>query len=245
VNVKIFGKSVTGRVRTINQDHISYSYDPTIGIICDGIGGHKGGEIASEIATEAIKKNVIKGYKNNQETIPHLLGKAFFIANKQVRKFGRKNKKFHNLGTTAICLCFTNKSLFIGHIGDSRCYLFYQNYFWKLTNDHNIAYYLRLGVINDMQTHHHKALVKAIGLEDICQIDVYEIPLLREMVFLTCSDGLSDMLKDTQIKTIINHNQKQPKKLLESLINEANQAGGRDNISIIVAKIDKKPLHPT
>lgn len=224
-----------GRVRTINED--SLLVDSHCLVICDGMGGHLAGEVASKLAVQAIKDFPFSG----QEPLSEVKS-AIEHAQKEILSAASKHDKYKGMGST-ITLALINAlgsegvELTLGHVGDSRCYLFYDDQLEQLTSDHSmVAELLRHGTITEMEAKTHKKrhiLTQALGSEEI-DIELENRNLLPGSILLLCSDGLTDVVNDDQISQVLADTQNH-ENVAENLVELANELGGPDNISVIVA----------
>ena len=235
------GKSDVGKAREMNQDsfYISEEKDKiNLFILADGMGGYKGGEIASKLAVVSAKNFIVNNFEKIQkekEEILKLISDAIEYANFVVYEKSKESPEISDMGTTLdICLVYNNK-VFIGHIGDSRVYRIRKNVIRKLTNDHSyVAQLVKEGKItkDEAYTHPRKnMLLKAVGSRSLVEPDVMYKGFIKDDILLMCSDGLTNMLKDTEIYQILLDNPGNP---VDVLIKRANDAGGVDNITAIV-----------
>ena len=239
--MRILGKSDVGKAREMNQDSF-YVSDVNDGIklfiLADGMGGYKGGEIASNLAVASARNFIYNNFPNivkEKEEILKLLNDAIEYANFVVYEKSKENTEISDMGTTLdICLIYNNK-VFIGHIGDSRVYRIRKNIIRKLTNDHSyVAQLVKEGKITKEEAYNHprkNMLLKAIGCNSLVEPDVMYKGFIKDDILLMCSDGLTNMLKDEEIYQILLEN---PDKPVEVLIKKANDAGGSDNITAII-----------
>ena len=239
--MRILGKSDVGKAREMNQDSF-YVSDVNDGIklfiLADGMGGYKGGEIASNLAVASARNFIYNNFPNivkEKEEILKLLNDAIEYANFVVYEKSKENVEISDMGTTLdICLIYNNK-VFIGHIGDSRVYRIRKNIIRKLTNDHSyVAQLVKEGKITKEEAYNHprkNMLLKAIGCNSLVEPDVMYKGFIKDDILLMCSDGLTNMLKDEEIYQILLEN---PDKPVEVLIKKANDAGGSDNITAII-----------
>ena len=236
-----FAKSDVGKVREMNQDfyYISKPEDKLqIFIVADGMGGYKGGEIASRLAVETSKNYIINNFdsiEHDRESILKLVKSAIEYANLVVYEKSKESQDLENMGTTIdICLIIGNK-VYIGHVGDSRVYRKRRDFFRKLTTDHSYVQKLVSdGTITKEEAYNHpkkNMLIKALGCSSYVEPDVMVKGFLKDDVLLMCSDGLTNMLKDEKIVEIINEN---PEKACNILVDKANEQGGYDNITAII-----------
>lgn len=239
--MRAFGKSDIGKVRDMNQDsfYISSPQDEVqLFIVADGMGGYKGGEIASKLAVETSKNYIINNFnsiEHDRENILNLIKSAIEYANLVVYEKSKEVPELENMGTTIdICLILQNK-VYIGHVGDSRVYRKRKEFFRKLTTDHSYVQKLVSdGTITKEEAYNHpkkNMLIKALGCSSFVEPDVMVKGFLKDDILLMCSDGLTNMLRDEEIVQIINQN---PMEACNKLVDEANNKGGLDNITAVI-----------
>ena len=239
--MRAFGKSDIGKVRDMNQDsfYISSPQDEVqLFIVADGMGGYKGGEVASKLAVETSKNYIINNFnsiEHERESILNLIKSAIEYANLVVYEKSKEIPELENMGTTIdICLVIQNK-VYIGHVGDSRVYRKRKEFFRKLTTDHSYVQKLVSdGTITKEEAYNHpkkNMLIKALGCSSFVEPDVMVKGFLKDDILLMCSDGLTNMLRDEEIVKIINQN---PMEACNRLVNEANDKGGLDNITAVI-----------
>ena len=238
----VFASTDIGMSRNMNQDYYYISDDEelSIFILADGMGGYNGGEIASKIAVESARKFLEENFKkvqNDRKQIVNILKSATNYANNTVYEISKENKNLEEMGTTLeICLIYNNK-IYISHIGDSRVYSIIDGKIQRLTIDHSyVEKLVRDGTITREEAENHPkkhVLIKALGCVPEVEPDIIEAELKKEEIIVICSDGLTNMLKDEQIKNIVINNIENPEK---ELIKEANIAGGYDNITAIIIR---------
>ena len=240
MRVLMAGATNKGRTRKTNQDSIFYDEVLGVGIVADGIGGRKGGEIASSMAVTNMR-NVIRNSKRiKRDEARPLLISGVDRANLAIIARGEHDPTLAGMGTTLECLLFLQNQIFLAHIGDSRTYLYYRANQWQITLDHNVQNFLERGWIkagNLPQEWKGQALVRALGLSNHCEVDVYQKRLRLGELYITASDGLFDMVSDHEICHLVKGYQDDIKKIPEILINEANRKGGRDNITVLICKV--------
>ena len=240
--MRILAKSDVGRAREINQDSFYVSDikdDIKLFILADGMGGYKGGEIASSIAVESVKNyicvNFAKIENKEKDVILNLIEGAIEYANNVVYEKSREVPELNEMGTTLdVCLIYGNK-VFIGHVGDSRVYRIRKNIIRKLTTDHSyVEKLVKDGSITKEEAYNHpkkNMLLKALGCESLVEPDVFYKAFLKDDILLMCSDGLTNMLRDNEIYDVLLKNPDKPE---NALINRANIVGGYDNITAII-----------
>ena len=237
----VSAKSDVGKAREMNQDYY-YASDPMsatkLYILADGMGGYKGGEVASSLAVNTVKRYILNNIENiekEKEEIMQLIASAIEYANMVVFEEAQKNPELKEMGTTIdVCLIYSNK-IFIGHVGDSRVYRIRKNIIRKLTTDHSyVEKLVREGTITKEEAYNHpkkNMLTKALGCNTLVEPDVAYKGFLKDDQLLMCSDGLTNMIKDDEIYKILKNN---PDEAAEILVNRANMQGGYDNITVIV-----------
>ena len=239
--LRILAKSDIGKAREMNQDsyYVSDVKDEIqLFILADGMGGYKGGEVASSLAIESTRQYIEKYFKKvvkEKTDILNLLNSAIEYANKVVYEYSQQNIELRDMGTTLdVCLIYNN-NVFIGHVGDSRVYRIRKHIIRKLTNDHSyVEKLVKEGTISKEQAYNHpkkNMLMKAIGCQSLVEPDVMYKGFLKDDIILMCSDGLTNMLKDDEIYNVLLKNPENP---VDALIDNANQLGGYDNITAII-----------
>ena len=234
------GSTHRGRVRPYNQDSVFYSEHLGIGMVADGIGGNKGGEIASSMAISGVRKEVMKvGKLNEQEVIP-FLNETINKVNIQILARGVGQADISKMGTTFECILISDDHIFITHVGDSRSYLFSNGRLSQITQDHNIENCVEKGWIKASELHRGhdpKALTCALGFSYESKIDFFQKKAEVGEMFLLASDGLTDMVSPKRIERILADPKHDFSDLPEVLIAQANRAGGRDNITVVIATV--------
>ena len=239
----VFAKSDIGKVRELNQDSYYISQEteePKLYLLADGMGGYKGGEIASKMAIDSAKKyiqNNFEGIVKEKEEILKLIKNAVEYANMVVYEKSKENKELEGMGTTLEIVLIYNNKAYIGHIGDSRIYRIRKSFIRKLTQDHSYVQKLvKDGTITQEQAVHHpqkNMLMKALGCNAFVEPDVMVKGFLKEDILVMTSDGLTNMVSQEEIF-------KQAKKDIEQapkeLVKQANENGGYDNITVVVIK---------
>lgn len=239
--MEAFASTDIGKVRDMNQDSYYISTqddDVKLYIVADGMGGYKGGEIASRLAIESAKnyiRNNFADIKKEKEQILDLIKNAIEYANMVVYERSKEIKELSGMGTTIdICLIHLNK-VFIGHVGDSRVYRQRKDFFRKLTVDHSyVEQLVKEGNITKEEAYNHpkkNMLTKALGCTAFVEPDVMVKGFLKDDILLMCSDGLTNMLKDEKISEIIKAD---PKMASQNLVKKANELGGYDNITAVI-----------
>ena len=239
--MRILAKSDIGKAREMNQDNFYAATDESeikLFILADGMGGYKGGEIASSVAVYSAQNYICNNFKETPKessAILKLITDSIEYANLMVYERSKEDPELKDMGTTLdVCLIYNSKA-YIGHVGDSRIYRIRKNIIRRLTNDHSYVQKLvKDGTITkeEADTHPKKnMLMKAVGCNSLVEPDVMCKGFLKDDIILMCSDGLTNMLKDEQIYKILLDNSENP---VAALINAANREGGIDNITTII-----------
>ena len=237
----VVAKTDIGKVRDLNQDYYYISKEteePKIYILADGMGGYKGGEIASKLATETVKQYISNNFSNTvkeKEEILKLIHDAVEYANMVVYEKSKENPELEGMGTTLeVCLIYNNKA-YIGHIGDSRIYRIRKEIIRKLTKDHSYVQKLveDKKITRDEAKNHPKKnmLTKALGCTPYVEPDLRARNFEKGDIFIICSDGLTNMVEEQRIFELAKEN---IKTAADKLVAEANEAGGIDNITVII-----------
>ena len=248
--IEIFGLTDVGLVRGHNEDSIGENRDLGLAVLADGMGGHRGGEVASAIAVSTILEtldNELKNIKSGDvdevsgyslESIA--VNDAVIKANENVFTSSIENSQYRGMGTTVVVLLFHNNHFTVAHVGDSRLYRYRDGALEQITRDHSLMQELvDRGFYTTDQAREslNKNLVtRAIGAEEFVEVDVHEDIATPGDIYLLCSDGLTDMLEDDEIKNTIVDNGEDLEKIASELIRLSNEAGGKDNISAVLAR---------
>ncbi|MBR3152466.1 MAG: Stp1/IreP family PP2C-type Ser/Thr phosphatase [Clostridia bacterium] len=240
--MRVYAKSDIGKVRNMNQDSFSVPVDNVelkLYILADGMGGYKGGEIASRVAVTATEKYIKEKFylleKRDKKSIMKVIEDAIEFANTAIYEESEQDEELQDMGTTIeVCLIYKNK-VYIGHIGDSRIYQIRNNIMERVTTDHSyVEKLVRDGEITREESYTHpkkNLLIKALGTDEKAEPDLLDISIQKDDVLLICSDGLTNMIKEDRILEIVNEN---IETAIDNLIEEANENGGLDNITVII-----------
>jgi serine/threonine protein phosphatase PrpC len=242
--MKFTSKLITnvGKVRAANEDNMGESVTPNghLFVVCDGMGGHVGGATASSIAvTSIIEFFQREVYDNAIQAIDHALS----FANEQIYASALNNPELKGMGTTAVVLLIKNEACFVGHVGDSRIYLYSDAKLNRLTKDHSFVQTLvDSGIISDDEAESHpnkNQILQALGITSSVKGTISPAAILPKVgdTFLLCSDGLNGMVKDGDMQHILSVNNIEI--AAENLITAALNAGGTDNITAALVKIEE------
>jgi serine/threonine protein phosphatase PrpC len=228
-------KTDVGKKRANNEDAFYINETRGIFAIADGMGGHKAGEVASRLAIEEISTQ-LEGLK--AATALDDLRRAIELANRTIFLASQADPSLENMGTTVVVAAVEDGRLLLAHVGDSRAYLFSDSGLARITADHSFVYeMIREGEITEEEARAHPmrgVLLRALGMYDDVEIEARELPYRGELLLL-CTDGLTDMLRDKEIEKLL---VKPPNasEVCDFLVAKANEAGGRDNITVITVR---------
>lgn len=231
-----------GKVRDHNEDSVIIVKNHNNEIllaVADGMGGHRGGEIASSIVISNIGKEFKElGKLGSKEDAILWIKNVVSEANVQIYKYTEENPESQGMGTTIVLAVLTNDYLLFGNIGDSSGYVYKDGAIHKITNDHTLVnLLLKSGEITEEEAKDHprkNVLMKALGATTTVEMDIFDVETDVEGIFL-CSDGMTNMLDDEQIAKVLNE-ETTPEEKVNKLIIKANNRGGTDNISVAFLK---------
>ena len=242
-------RSDVGRVRNSNEDSLDFDAETGLLVLADGMGGCNGGEIASAMAVNIVSnefRQLTLTLPSEESPTPGLSPVAVRLctsiakANREIYQLGLLQSHLSGMGTTLVTALFCGARVTIASIGDSRVYRLRQGHFEQLTVDHTVVQeQIEYGLITPEQARfagNRGLITRALGVEAGVEVDVQEQPVLPGDVFLLCSDGLFDMLDDQEIQFVIDHADGNLEAAAHQLIETANQKGGYDNISLILAR---------
>lgn len=236
----IFGATDVGKTRDHNEDAFYFSESNGFMLVSDGMGGLKAGEVASAITRDTLKE-LIEDFEG--DNVDKFFKKAFNEANERVKRVASSNTENKGMGCTCVALNLGEADFCIAHVGDSRLYLFRNGKLKQITRDHSYVEELFMrGLISEEEKIDHpykNSITRYIGAEALLEVDIISGPVKNDDVFLLCSDGLSGEVDDSKITEIISNNDN-VENIVKLLIDEANQNGGGDNITVVVCKVKKK-----
>jgi protein phosphatase len=240
--MKTFSLTDIGRVRESNQDYVYTSESPVgnlpnLFIVADGMGGHNGGDFASQYAVEQIVKYI----REAPMTSPvDLIRGALTKANAGLMAQAKNDERLAGMGTTTVIATVIDESMYLANIGDSRLYLVREEQLTQVTRDHSLVQEMvRMGEMaaSEAKSHPDKNIItRAVGAFEELEIDFFELQLQPGDMILMCTDGLSNMVDDAGILHII---QEYPNvtERVQHLIEAANRSGGKDNITVAMIEI--------
>lgn len=236
--LKTFSITDIGRRRVVNQDYV-YTNEKTIGnlpnlfLVADGMGGHKAGDYASKYTVETMCQVIEKSLEKNPEVI---LRQAIEAANEHIRQKSLEDINLEGMGTTIVAATCLDNWLQVANVGDSRLYIINRE-IKQITHDHSLVEEMvRMGGIDREAARNHpdkNIITRAIGAGNTVEIDFFKVELNPQDTILMCTDGLTNMLEDDEIRMIL-EGQRDLVEKAEALVREANNRGGRDNISVVI-----------
>lgn len=230
--------SSKGNVRENNEDNYLLRKDPCpVIVVADGMGGHRAGDVASQMAVDFIKEYDF----NLDKDILNEINNLITMINKNIIKKGEDTPEYKGMGTTLSLALIYDEKIYIGHIGDSRIYLFRENELKKITTDDSLVNELiESGRINPNEAFDHPQkhiLTQALGIDKDINIETNEIKLKENDLLLFCTDGLTDMIREENIEEIIS-NHSDLNTITQKLGKKALENGGSDNITLITGIIN-------
>jgi protein phosphatase len=240
--MKIASKTDTGRVRTNNEDSILVDQERGIFLLADGMGGHNAGEVASKLAVDSaydFLKDRISTIESDEELL-RALDAAIMRAHEAIKEKAASDIKLRGMGTTLVALVTKNEKAYICHVGDSRAYLLRES-LKQMTKDHTMGEYLveqKIMSRKKVPAQQWYTLTQAAGTGEKLIPDKNKIGLKSGDILLLCSDGLTDMLNDIEIESLLKQQGAGLKNVADSLIEVSNNKGGRDNISVVIVQYD-------
>ncbi len=238
--------SEVGLVRKINEDYLRVLPEQGIVALADGMGGHLAGEVASEVAVEVAVEELHHAQRFlEMDSAQALLslGQAVERANASVYMLAQKRPEMRGMGTTLVLALFHAGRVFYAHVGDSRLYLYRGGRLRQLTRDHSLiqevvdhGLYANRGEAREAGVGEN-VLTRSLGFDLNLNVDVSDVPLRREDLFLFCSDGLSAPLSSTQIENLLGASQLSLESKAKALVRGAMDAGSTDNISVVLVRV--------
>ncbi|OGR87742.1 MAG: hypothetical protein A3A86_02620 [Elusimicrobia bacterium RIFCSPLOWO2_01_FULL_60_11] len=253
MKIDIAGRSDVGKKRANNED--GFAVDPEMGlfIVADGMGGHNHGEVASKMAVDttlnSMKNFILKGQKAILGKVDpkvseraNQMASSVRLANQIIFESARTKPQYSGMGTTIDAVLIHKDRAAVAHVGDSRVYLARDGKLTQITEDHSLVEdQVRQGLLKREEadrSHLKNVLTRALGVDEVTEVDVVEVELRPGDLLIGCTDGLNKMVSDDEIlKTV--PLMKTPKMIADHLVDMANAAGGVDNVTVVVAQWSK------
>jgi protein phosphatase len=242
MNFEFFATTDRGRLRTNNEDAVVVDPDTQLAVLADGMGGYNAGEVASHMATSMLRAELGRWLQEaSPQTTDADLRRAMDLyvddANRAIFNAANANPQYAGMGTTLVVAVFRGERVVVGHVGDSRGYRWREGQLTQITRDHSLLQeQIDAGLLTPEQaavSGHKNLVTRAVGVEDIVLLETHFHAVEAQDWYLLCSDGLSDMLNDEDIAAVLEmHGDLE--QAGAALIAAANDAGGRDNIAVIL-----------
>ncbi len=263
VELTLFGLTDVGQVREHNEDNFQLtdlntkaairSEETTLQLspkglllaVCDGMGGAAAGEVASQLAVDIIAKQMTRATETTQrDELARNMVQAIEFAGGFIFEEARNDRSRRGMGTTSTVAVLNDSRVYLGQVGDSRAYLLRAGVLKLLTRDQSLVNQLiEAGQLTEEEAEnfeHNNIILQALGTSETVQVDLTYADLQAGDQLMLCSDGLSGMIRDSEIQRIMLGSQT-PEEACKKLIQSANQAGGHDNITVVVARVDQGP----
>jgi serine/threonine protein phosphatase PrpC len=256
--IEAAGKTDVGCVRVTNEDNFGYDLGRGVFVVCDGMGRHASGEVASKLAVDSFltyvrqhPQNAAHGADENAtETALSeralVLEEAIQVANRAICEAARKDEQHSGMGSTIVSVLIDQDLFSVAHVGDSRVYLIRDDSIQQLTQDHSVvAHYTKLGLISAEEAKASRiqnVITQALGSEDAIAPDVDDLVAISDDVLLLTTDGLTGALVDQEIMRTVN-SAATLEEACEALIRSAKSAGGRDNITCVLVRVVTAPWY--
>ena len=249
--IEAFGQTDVGRRRKLNEDNFLVDVEAGLYSVCDGMGGHNAGEVASKMAIETLAAFIRKSHKEKEITWPYGLDvnlsydgnrikTALKLANKKVFKAADNREDYTGMGTTAVAAVVSENLMTVGSAGDSRCYVFRDGKLTQITRDDSwVSAAWAEGILTSDEIERHplrNVITKAVGAKEDIEINVVEHKLVAGDIALVCSDGLHSMINDDAILAAVTPFPLSLEEAAGKLITAANEAGGKDNVSVVLVR---------
>ena len=248
MHLRVGAGTDTGRVRTLNEDVYVLREDRGLFIVCDGMGGAPAGEVASQLAAEAILERLDTGEDPDEPPdsaaafLPwtNRLAEAVRQSNQVIYRHGQTDRRRAEMGTTVVGAWLNHHVASVAHVGDSRAYLWHDNGLQLLTSDHSLVEaQVQAGVLDrdrSSESGDQNVLLRVLGGAPDVDVDLHEVPVRPGDYLLLCSDGLTRMVPESTLAEAIVR-WRAPQRICDHLIDAANRNGGADNITVIVVEV--------
>jgi protein phosphatase len=260
-SIEVFGLTDVGKKRKHNEDALAFDKEDGLFVVADGMGGHAAGEVAAKITVETIGEFIAATRQKEEATWPfkynhelnfnsNRLAVAIEKANERVMSAVAAQPWLKGMGTTVVAGLLNEKILSLAHVGDSRAYLYRQGELTLLTDDHSwVQEQVSAGILTEEEAKTHplkNVVTRALGGGPSVSPDLREMEFSKGDAFLFCSDGLTTMLSDEEIRDSVSASQdKGPQALCEALVDLANEKGGVDNITVVFVRITEESNEPS
>lgn len=259
LKIGMHGDTNIGLVRTINEDNFRKIPARDTIVVCDGMGGHAAGEVASLTAVETVEASLLRDPAAARARLPLLshselpdgaldVIQSIRLANRRVFITAKSQRSMHGMGTTLVAVRFCGGQVVVCHVGDSRVYKFAGGTLTPLTTDHSLLAEWKLrGEISDEDERNfpeRNIITRALGTRPSVAVDVRIVPAKKNDWYVLCSDGLCGYVDDRTITRVLNQHSTDPARAIQALIDTANHAGGQDNVTVAIGVIEDTDLPP-
>jgi serine/threonine protein phosphatase PrpC len=246
------GLTDVGMKRTHNEDNLYMYPERSLFLVADGMGGHASGEVASQIAVDTVAQFFMDQQDDEDITWPYkantaydfegnLLVNAIRYANYCVYDKASKGAQYKGMGTTFVAMLFHEGQYYVGHVGDSRAYRVRNGEFVQLTEDHSLLNdYKKMAKLTPEEEKnfpHKNIIVRALGMKESVLVDLGVDAAQPGDLYLLCSDGLSGEIEDPELLQLALDHWDDPDKMVQAMVETANNNGGKDNVTVVVVKI--------
>jgi PPM family protein phosphatase len=248
--IEFAGFTDAGLAREHNEDCIGFDRHRGIAVLADGMGGHLAGEVASQMAVDEVLARLADQLQEcvrntvSAAQMLKLVSSTITASNRKIYEASETNSQQKGMGTTVVAAVIQGSRLYAGHVGDSRLYLFRDRTLTRITRDHSLiqdlidrGFYTEEEARNASIGH---VVTRALGTAAEVEVDILQQDAIHDDLFLLCSDGLTDMLPDSKIEYTLQQDSPSLTATARGLVQSANMQGGKDNISVILIKIQKQ-----
>lgn len=248
------GRTHVGMKRAHNEDSLRLFREENLFIVADGMGGHASGEVASQMSVETLAEFFRSTAEDDEITWPYKMEKGrkyeesrvvtgIKLSNRRIFESAARDSKLKGMGTTIVVTFFVNDACYVGHVGDSRVYRYRRGELVQLTEDHSLLNdYIKMRQLTPEEIEafpHKNVIVRALGMKETVQVDVFNEQPQENDIYLLCSDGLSGMLTDPDMAKLLATEGDDLDLKCKQLIDAANENGGTDNITVILVRFEK------
>ncbi|MFY8083314.1 MAG: Stp1/IreP family PP2C-type Ser/Thr phosphatase [Rubrivivax sp.] len=239
-----------GRARANNEDSVALDSQAQLAVLADGMGGYNAGEVAASMATSLVSSSLVQWLAGHTaptvRELAQAMGRSVNQANRAIFDAAVGNPRYRGMGTTLVMVVVARGQLVVGHVGDSRAYRLRGRRLQRLTRDHSLLQeQLDAGLITPAQaarSPHRNLVTRALGVEAEVTLEAHDYSLKHDDLLLLCSDGLTDMVDDERICGLLCHTRAGLQDACHALVEAANAAGGRDNISVVLVRAGAESL---
>lgn len=230
-----------GRKRTSNEDAFGYCVEDGVFVVCDGMGGAAAGEVASSIAVDEVLHLLAGQARNGNTPMPAAAERAILAANDAIFSRAQRNRRLSGMGTTLVALAVRERRAWVLNVGDSRCYLLRSGLLEQISLDHSLVEEQvrsgRMSPSDALRSPFKNVITRALGTQAVIAPDVFEVEAEAGDLFLLCTDGLTRELSDGTIQALLAPGRPLDQTCL-SLVNAAKKAGGHDNITCLLVRVE-------